>query len=81
MEKWCSNVDVLREFALKRPEYIRRYLMEEFDLSGVAELTIETDASMGYVQVNTLEIKDGLPGVRNPDRWSGVYFRDVPTLL
>lgn len=81
MEKWCSNVDVLREFALKRPEYIRRYLMEEFDLSGVAELTIETDASMGYVQVNTLEIKDGLPGVGNPDRWSGVYFRDVPITM
>jgi len=71
---WEQNVGDLREFALKRPDQIRRQLIERFGLLGLAELAVETDSTKGYIRINSIDITEDTPGVNNPDSWSGIYF-------
>ena len=71
---WEANVEELRDFARRRPDYVRRHLVERFGLGGVAQLTFEPprDGS-GYVAVNG----DLLPGLP----WQSDYFQSVPVQI
>ena len=71
---WETSVQELRDFARRRPDYVRRHLVEQFDLGGVAQLAFEppSDGS-GYVAVNG----DLLPDLP----WQGVYFQSVPVQI
>ena len=68
------NVEELRDFARRRPDFVRRHLVEQFDLGGVAQLACEppSDGS-GYVAVNGSLIPD-LP-------WQGVSSKSVPVQI
>jgi hypothetical protein len=78
---WLENVEIMREFALIRPGYQRQHLLEMFFLPGTAELTVRVNSSHGYLQVNSLVIKDGQVGVKEANNWTGIYFQDVPVQL
>jgi hypothetical protein len=67
---WAANVESLRDFARRRPDFVRQHMVESFDLAGTATLTFEPPASGGYVAVNGFLLED-LP-------WQGVYFQGVP---
>ena len=41
IDNWGSNVEILREFARQRPDYVRQHIIERFGLAGLAELTVE----------------------------------------
>ena len=75
---WEENVNVLREFAINRPDYMRQHFIEHFGLPGTATLTVQTDSNMGYIQVNSIAITPDTPGVVDPGNWSGIYFQGVP---
>ncbi len=81
IETWEQNVDVLRDFARNRPETVRQQIVEHFGLEGTATLTLITDAEQGYIQVNSIPIITGTPGVVNPENWSGVYFKGIPVKI
>jgi len=81
IERWHENVAFLREFALVRPNIVRGHIMEEFQLSGVYELSINTDRNAGYVRVNSIDILESTPGVEDASSWLGIYFWDVPITL
>lgn len=73
VEEWRANVEVLRDFARKRPDIVREQIVSFFGLSGTATLTLETPSGQGAVQVNTITPKS-YP-------WTGVYLQDVPVTL
>lgn len=78
VESWLENVDEIRQFALARPTYQRQHILEQFNLSGLARLTLRADPTAGYIRINTVDIREGTVGVDNPTSWSGIYFQDVP---
>ena len=81
-EAWYQDATSYRAFANQRPQYMRQILCSNFGLSGeTASLNVKTDASMGMVQVNSIPVKDGTPGVDDPSNWYGTYFSDVPVTL
>ncbi len=50
---WNSNVDKLREFAVKRPQFMFQYLMDYFSITGTAKLLISSDnISAGTIYAN-----------------------------
>lgn len=68
---WIWHVDVLREFAKNRPDYIRKHINEHFNLRGSSNITLNTKGS-GYIKVNTLNIEGP---------WEGIYFKDIPVTI
>lgn len=81
MRVWEQNVDVMRTFALNRPEFVRQHIIEYFDLPGTARITLQADPSMGHIRINTTDIISSTPAVQNPKNWSGIYFQGVPVSL
>lgn len=68
---WASNVQVLCDFALRRPDFVRQHIVERFGLDGTAQLAFDPPASgSGYVAVNGFLTQD-LP-------WQGLYFQGIP---
>lgn len=80
LEAWHSDVEDMRIFAKERPKYVRQHLIDEFELSGLIDLTVNTSTSNaeGYVKINTLTINETLPGFEEGAEWRGVYFKGVP---
>ena len=78
IEIWNQNVDVLREFARNRPDTLRQQIIEHFGLEGTAALTLKTGSGGGHIQVNSIPIITGTPGVADSKEWSGVYFKGIP---
>jgi len=77
-EAWENNVDEMKEFAYIRPTFQCHHIIEYFDLPGSLKLTINTDASQGYIRINSIDIVEGSIGVNDPNNWSGTYFQSVP---
>lgn len=68
---WNYHVEVMREFATKRPGYVIGQLIEKFKLSGLAQLSVNAnDPSMGHVFINGVK----LPG----ESFIGTYLKDIP---
>jgi len=78
---WEQNVDAMRNFARRRPDQLRRYIQENYDLPGTAVLTLVTDSSKGYIRVNSIDITPDTPGVIDANEWSGIYFKGIPITL
>ena len=68
---WAASVEVLRDFARRRPDFVRQHMIESLGLAGTATLTFEPPSSgSGSIAINgTLPV--GLP-------WQGVYFLGIP---
>jgi hypothetical protein len=67
---WTANVEELRDFARRRPDFLRQHMVESFDLTGTAALTFGPPAGGdGHVAVNGF-LLDDLP-------WQGIYFQGV----
>jgi hypothetical protein len=83
-DRWQLNYDWEdnKQFALdlinRRWDIRREQIIKNFDLSGSSEITLLADVSMGSIVINNMVIDENLPGVPNPERWTGMYFHDVP---
>ena len=68
--RWEQNVDVMRRFAVERPAFTRRHVIDFFALSGTSELSLNlATPQSGVLQIN---------GKRLPDGFLGTYFNDIP---
>jgi len=67
-----SQVAFLKEFAVKRPAFLRQEITERFALAGIAELRLSV-SGRGKISVNTIH-----PSVFP---WTGIYFMQVPVTL
>ncbi|MCB0531220.1 MAG: CotH kinase family protein [Lewinellaceae bacterium] len=70
---WERNLSVLREFAAKRPDFLRSCLTKNFDLGNTAGLQVAA-AEGGTVLVNQC-ISVGAAG------YTGTYFENMPVTL
>lgn len=77
VDQWESNVDVLRDFAARRPPFVRDHLAAQFSLAGVADLTVDVQPpeAANILRVNSVEV----PGGSAP--WTGSYFQGVPVTV
>ncbi len=81
VEQWQNAVELLRYFGENRPGYVRQHIIDYFGLSGVANVTLETDETMGHILINSIAITSDMPGVEDPASWTGIYFQDVPITI
>ncbi|GAB4055489.1 hypothetical protein GCM10028810_67920 [Spirosoma litoris] len=75
--KWLSNLNIVRTYLQQRPAYVRDHIRSRFSLSANRNITLAvSDATQGYVKVNTIDILPTTAGVAaNPYPWTGVYFQ------
>ena len=67
---WERNINVMRDFAYRRPDYVRGHITEVFQLPGTATVTVSvSNTDAGTVRVNSIE--PALP-------FTGTYFRQSP---
>jgi hypothetical protein len=83
LHEWENAVNVMREFADKRPLHARSHIRSKFDISGQYQVTLNvSDPAHGYINVNTIKITGKTPGVSaNPYPWSGIYFNNIPVVV
>ncbi|MFC1537853.1 CotH kinase family protein [Candidatus Latescibacterota bacterium] len=73
-EIWYNNITELKEFAERRPDIMRNQLIEQFGLSGTANVNLSVSSpDAGKIKINSI-IPENLP-------WNGIYFNDVPIQL
>ncbi len=77
-DTWESNVEVMRDFAARRPGYVREHIVDHFNLKGTVKVTLNTDPRKGYLRLNSVNIKETTPGIENPASWTGIYFAGIP---
>jgi len=74
ISSWIKEIEVIKNFAIKRPYYIRQYIMEYFDLRGLNKIKVNMTEG-GFIKVNSLEIK------QSNTPWAGIYFKDIPLTI
>ncbi len=77
---WENNVDLMCEFAEKRPGYARTHITGRFQLRGTYNVTLDvSDNEHGYIKLNTIDVNGTTPGIsESPYPWSGIYFQRIP---
>ena len=71
MNDWEHNIDVLREFAGNRREYVRQQFCSKFALAGCEPLTLGVSPNgSGKIKINSI-IPESTP-------WTGTYFSGIP---
>lgn len=84
MDTWYRDISVMKDYADRRPDYVRKHIIEKFEdygVSGTVSIKLDSDLSKGYIKINSIDIKDSTPGVNNPDQWEGIYFKGIPVTL
>lgn len=74
LKKYDRDISWLNSFFIKRPEYMKKYLAEEFRLTGSIENVILNNDmhEAGKISINTIT------PVMEGGSWSGEYFTDYP---
>lgn len=83
-ETWQQHIQVMRDFAAERPDFLRQHIRQQFNLSSApAQITLDvSDPAHGYIRINQTEIRQGTPGISaQPYPWSGTYFSGVSVIL
>ncbi len=71
IENWYLIIDWLKGFATTRPDSIKKYIVDEFNLNGTAELTLNiSDIDAADVIINTIFVSDST--------FKGTYFQGIP---
>ncbi len=76
---WEENKALALDLIKNRRTRRINQMLEHFDeLSGVMEVTLLTDATMGKIVINSITITSDTPGVTDPNYWQGNYFQGIP---
>jgi len=82
--EWTKRTGEVIEFGEKRQNILYDHLQKRFNIGKLHDIQLNvSDPQAGYVQINTLHIKDGTDGVKpyEPYSWSGTYFENIPITL
>ena len=66
---WDYHIQVIRNFAQFRTEYMRQYLESFFDISNLTEASFYS-TSGGKIKINTIVLES--------NSWTGEYYESVP---
>ncbi|WP_313805895.1 CotH kinase family protein [Flavobacterium sp.] len=77
---WQYHINEEKLFANQRAVHQRTHIREKFSIASNLDITLNvSDANHGFVKINTINIKDGTPGIiGNPYPWTGIYFHNIP---
>lgn len=80
---WNYFLNVETDFATQRPAFQRDHIRSQFGIAANINATLNvSDASQGYIKMNTIAIKYGTPGIStNPYPWTGIYFSTLPLTI
>ncbi len=70
LSAWAGNVNTVRTFFMRRPEFMFDHVRDTFQLGEPTPVTIELDEALGRVRVNSVTI--------DAASWTGTYFAGVP---
>ena len=68
----------LYEFADNRPDIVRKQIADQFNLTGMIEVSLVSETSLGYIRINSINIRDDEVGINNSGNWTGIYYQGVP---
>ena len=67
---WNAEVEIMRDFAERRPEFVKQSIIDFYNLSGVERLRFNLSTkNSGKITLGDIDIEDG---------FEGEYFRYVP---
>ena len=70
VESWHKNLEIVRTFVRKRPQYLYMHLDEKFELDTLFEISIKVpEADVCDIKLNSIKIEDD---------FKGKYFTNVP---
>jgi hypothetical protein len=69
---WNAEVDKLRQFATERPDTMRMFIREKFELKGATEISFQVTGG-GTIQINNSK-PSSFP-------FNGIYFNGIPILV
>jgi len=80
---WEESINLMNTFGNERPNYQRQHIRQKFGINSNINATLDvSDATQGYVKINTIDILPSTPGVAtNPYPWTGVYFHNIPVKI
>ena len=80
---WADDVTYEETFVTERPAFQRDHIRLKFGISSNINANLNvSDSNQGYIKMNTIDIKDGTPGIiGNPYPWTGIYFNGIPVKL
>jgi hypothetical protein len=83
IDRWNELFTNLKQFASRRPRFVRRHMMEKWGYTDSCMVTINVnDVTMGRVKVNSILINEALPGVEpSLYPWTGRYIETIPLPL
>jgi hypothetical protein len=71
MNEWDKEIEVMRDFAKRRPDFVRTNINNTFSLDGMVNL--KTISNGGQIAINTIKLGKG--------SFKGKYFRNIPLRL
>lgn len=79
INKWHDNIQIMRNFAEKRPGHMKQQIMEHFGIAKTVTFNIElANMEEGTVKINTITIDKNTPGLERDNHWKGSYFTGIP---
>lgn len=70
---WEHHVDIVRTFVKERPNYLRKFIVEKFDLEGTLNVKVVVPKKeVGSVSFNKMPLKSN---------FEGVYFQGIPVTV
>lgn len=81
---WEQHLNLMKDYSNRRQGYARTHLKEQFSLGNEQRLDVAVvnAADKAHVQVNTLHLKPGEPGIDHlVTAWNGLYYPDYPVVL
>jgi hypothetical protein len=74
MDEWDNEIEVLKEFAMFRPDFVREHLNMTLHLDGWVPLAVHiVNPELGTVKINSVDVP--YTGFEGP------YYRDIPIRL
>lgn len=84
IEDWENEIRIMKDFADRRFSYVTKHIIDRFRANGVGNevsINLNTETEKGYIRINTVDINEKTPGVKNSAHWSGTYFQGVPITI
>ncbi len=73
IEKWERNITKIKDFATYRPSYLRRFIMNKFNLQDTILVQLDSiNSKQGYVKLNSLNVNK---------TFNGWYFEGCPIYI
>ncbi len=71
----------MKDFASARPQQMQQHIVRAFDLPGLSRVTASVNPKEGHIRINSVDIREGTPGITTPMLYRGRYFRGVPVTI